>query len=174
MRQRKLVVGLLILLALMTSTFTYAYWAGNIAEDYTGNTGTVSIGTGGDSTITLTFTGASVSDLVPDSVDSSKSTSVLSFTVVWTEDVDDTVSGLSGTVNADIDSFIAGDLTEAATAVLFNVTVTAGNGEAISLGDTVTIEVTVFFENAPANEDEYDDVAGKDLTVTLTVSVDLD
>ncbi|TVP85394.1 MAG: hypothetical protein EA375_04640 [Acholeplasmataceae bacterium] len=169
MRQRKLVIGLLVILALVTSSFTYAYWLDGITQA-TNTPGTVTIGEAGETTVTLLFDEASEGDLVPDGY-TGESTSVLTFDVEWDADVAGTAGG-SGTLAVSIISYTLGTLSEEQIDLMFDISITAGNGAAISVGGgVVNVQITVFFENEPATQAIYDQVANGTLSITVSVTV---
>lgn len=169
MRQRKLIIGLLVMLALVVSSFTYAYWASTINQS-ADVPGTVTIGEGGTTTVTASFGGASASDLVPSAYDGDD-TAVLTFPVSWAEDVLDTAGG-SGTLTVAIESYSLGSLTEAQIDAMFSITITQGQGSVITIdGAAVNVQVTVVFHTEPATKALYDIVANGTLSVTLSFTV---
>lgn len=171
MKKRGLVIGLLIMLALVTSGFTYAFWAGTVTQAAANVPGTVTIGEGGTSTVTFTFDAASAADLVPATVNPANSTAVLTFDVAWDEDVANTAD-LDGDLTVVLGTVTIGSLTPAQISAMFTITITAGQGAAISMnGATVEVQITVEFTNEPASQAIYDEVANGTLSIPVTVTV---
>ncbi|PKK93822.1 MAG: hypothetical protein CVV61_02715 [Tenericutes bacterium HGW-Tenericutes-6] len=185
MKKRGLIIGLLIMLALVTSGFTYAFWAGSITGGNQDVAGTVTIGEGGNTTVTVTAPALSEVDLVPETVNAANSYVVLTFPVAWTENVADTASA-SGLLNAALvtNSFVIfvfngtdwvnSGLTHVEIDAMFDVVVTAnGTNAAISVdGAAVNVEVTVTFKNEPADQATYDLVAKGRFTFDINFQVD--
>jgi hypothetical protein len=169
MRQKKLVIGLLVMLAVLVSGFTYAYWNTVVAPAYYTDFGTITIGQG--NTYTTAVSVANVDDtsaLVPTGYGSvGDDTAALSFTVNWTGAG---AEGSAGTLSVSIDSYSFTGLTTAEIDAMFSITVTSGEG-AIVVGTPGTVVVTVVFENEPATLALYNTVALGTLTVNLTFSV---
>ena len=67
MKSRKLGIGLLLMLAVVVTTGTFAYWSSSVASDDDVKTATVTIGEGGavTTTVTLGALSGSNSGLVP-------------------------------------------------------------------------------------------------------------
>jgi hypothetical protein len=107
MKSRKLVIGLLIMLAFVVSSFTFAYWSNvNLSDSEVGNA--VSIGRGREGSIGVSTAGIGNLELVPDGeignsvlVDPENTLVdfiVFEFEVTWTDDFDT----LTGTLEAEV------------------------------------------------------------------------
>ena len=176
MRRKGLVIGLLMMLAVVVSGFTYAFWAGAVEQADSNVPGTVTIGTGGTSTVTLDFVPASTAGLVlvPAeyvNVGEGKVNSVvLQFDVEWNEDEENT-AGASGVLEVELGDYSLGTLNKAAVDSIFTITVTAGDEVPITMnGAKVTVEVTIVFTNEPTYA-QYEQVAGELLSIPVTVTV---
>ena len=170
MKKRGLVIGLLVMLAVITSGFTYAFWASSIAGADQDVPGTVTIGEGGATTVAVSFEGASQSDLVPTAY-AGEDTAVLTFDVEWTEDLAETAGG-AGTLAVSIESYTLGTLDETQIDAMFSITVTTGNGDAISVeGGVVEVTITIVFHTEPANQTIYTQVANNTLSILVNFVV---
>jgi len=162
MRQKKLVITLLVLLAFVVSGFTYAYWASGISINQAGNeTANIEIGTGAAAVTTVTVV-PTVDDgvLVPVGRATGGQVESLTYTfeVTWTA-TDSTASGATGTLTVGA-SANHGLLNVVPT---YNSNITAG-------GSTVTVTIVVTLTE-PANQAEYAEVAGNNFTLTVTFNV---
>lgn len=182
MKKRSLVIGLLIMLAMLTSGFTYAFWAGSITQE-DNQTGTVTIGEGGTTTVTVTPPVALTSDLVPTTVNPALDEAVMTFVVDWNEASVNTASA-NGKLVASIVSVkttvAATDYTWAAGlggdanlyGDMFRIVITYPQTDQISVdGPTRDVVVTLVFENEPASQAIYAQVAAGVLTVEVSFSV---
>lgn len=177
MRQKKLVVGLLIMLALVVSGFTYAYWAAGIAADSTTKVGTITVGSGETVTSTVSV-GAAVNSqgadaLVPAGFAATgKITSLtLTFSVDWASTGLD-ASGLTSTLTVALSS--ATNASSADVTSLFNAAFNgAGDGTytIISDGSSVSVVVTITMDE-PSSQAEYNSVAGQNIDLEFSFSVD--
>lgn len=185
MKTRKLLIGILLMLALVVTTGTYAYWANNVngPADET-STGSVTIGEGKDVTTSFVLTGNTTSggDLVPASqLSNSQSGAVdqvtLSYDVEWTEDgstsqLDGTTSTANITVthNITVEDESGNDVTSLVS-YLIVVTPNHSNPTSLTLDDpaqTFSFDITM---DEPANQEEYDAIVNGTVTVTLTYSL---
>jgi hypothetical protein len=175
MKKRSLIIGLLVMLAVITSGFTYAYWA--TAGSPTNDTavGTINIGEGGEVTTTLSVADQAATAgilLVPleQSVETptddplTVSAYQFSFTVNWTGAG---VTGAEGTLTVTPGTAL---INEVDYSHLFTVSVISGDGD-IVVGTSNTVVIEVEFTNEPANYAEYLLVANGALTVNLTFGV---
>lgn len=173
MKSRKLIIGLLITLALVVSSATFAYWASAVNGNSDTATATVTIGQGG--TVETTVTVADLSDtsaLVPTAyveVGVTTDTATLTLPVLWA-DTGDAATGATGTLAVTIDSKTLGTLTAAQIDAMFTITVTSGTG-AITLDNSQDVVITVEFTNEPATQAIYDQVANGTLSLGLTFTV---
>ena len=177
MKNRKLVVGLLVMLAVVMSTLTFAYWASSVSgSNSTVASNSITIGQGEPVTTSVSFAAQNAEDaLVPTAYieNTGDDTSVLTFSVEWNEDTDLDADDTAGTVVATISNYSLGSLTQAQILNMFTFTVDSAT--AITLdGDAVSYSVSVVFANEPATKAIYDEVASGtlsfDVTFTVTVS----
>ncbi|PKK97292.1 MAG: hypothetical protein CVV58_02010 [Tenericutes bacterium HGW-Tenericutes-3] len=179
MRQKKLVIGLLVMLSLLVSGFTYAYWAAGIAADSETAVGTISVGTGETVTSTVNVAAAVNSqgsdDLVPAGF--AATGKITSLTLTFSVDWDSTgldASGLSSTLTVALTGATNGTpAQDAAVLALLNAAFNgAGDGTytVISDGSAVSVVITITMDE-PANQTEYGYVAGQDLDLTFSFSV---
>ncbi len=174
MRQKSLVIGLLVVLAFLVSGFTYAFWAAGIAADDATQVGTIQVGTGNIVTSTVSV-GAAVNSqganaLVPAGfAESGKITSLtLTFTVSWASTGLD-ASGLTSTLLVDL----IGALNEDDEDVLafFNASFNLGGSYTIvSDGSNVTVIATITMDE-PANQAEYLLLAGQLIELEFSFEV---
>lgn len=174
MKKRGLVIGLLIMLAVITSGFTYAFWANGVNNaTQNGVTGSITIGQGESIATTIDVTnqiGSKV--LVPSGrvVDSETQTAsvVLSFNVKWEELVQNSanltgvlsVTQVSKTINGSTDN-----------AGLVNVVINVPESGAITVnGATVVVTVTVTLTE-PATQQIYNDIKNGTILITLNFGV---
>jgi len=178
MKKRGLVISLLVLLAVITSGFTYAFWAAGIAAGSQTETGTIKVGAG--ETVQSTVSIGSVTNsqgankLVPVGyADANEVDSLtLTFSVTWTSANENTsnggdAQGLESTLTVAKVSAFAG-LVDVSS--LFNVSGTLSysiTSDAVS-ATTVTVTVTM---NEPTTIAEYNAVANQDVILTLSFSV---
>lgn len=182
MKQRKLVIGLLVILAVAVSGFTFAFWSAGVTGGSDTAVGSIEIGTG--EAVTTTVTVGNQSDaglLVPDGFEDDTTTFDnidLTFNVVWTQDATG-AEGTTGTLNVSIDSYDIVDelndttgLSKAQIDAMFTIVVTSGDQESMTLGGNQDVVVTVTFVNEPATEDIYEMVASGTLKINLTFKLD--
>ncbi len=172
MRQKKLVITLLVLLAFVVSGFTYAYWASSItvgAIDDQDAVITIGAGEAVSTTAAVGTIGVDNEDLVPTDyvVSVGDDTAVITIPVTWNSE--DGASGALGTLVASSPVLSATGLLEAELNAMFNVTITTNN-VSIANGATQSVVITVVFANEPATKALYDalQAAGE---ITLTVSL---
>ena len=172
MKQRKLVIGLLIMVALVVSTFTFAFWNGAIDWDDEVAGNTIVIGSGRTVTVTAALSLAPNEVLVPVGKEAVSNEAnpvsivTFNFTVDWT----DTADGVSSSTLAVTPSnYDLGTLSPTEILDMFTFTVTSDN--AITNGAQKTVTLTVQFTNEPASEAIYNEVANGTLTFDLTFVV---
>ncbi len=174
MKQRKLGIALLLMLAVVVTTGTFAYWASSVTGDTsdTSATASVVIGEGNAASTTVTF--GTVGDdgstaLVPTS-QGSNDTIVFTISVSWDSASGTTADGAIGTLSI-ADTYVLTGLTDAEIDAMFDVTysfdstITAGDAS-----DTV-VTVTLVFAVEPADKATYDLVATKTLQLDLDFTV---
>ncbi len=174
MRQKSLVIGLLVVLAFLVSGFTYAYWAAGIAADSESQTGTITVGTGETVVSTVNVSAAVNSQgadaLVPAGF--AASGKITSLTLTFTVDWDSTgldASGLTSTLTVSLVS--ATNPSSVDVLSLFNASFNNGGSYTIiSDGSNVTVIATITMDE-PANQAEYNLVAGLAITLGFSFSV---
>ncbi|TNF08529.1 MAG: hypothetical protein EP317_02985 [Bacillota bacterium] len=186
MKQRKLVIGLLVMLAVLASGFTYAFWAGTIGEPVQGTDSvTVAIGEGNSVTTQFDLSAATVSagtTLVPSGManDAGEVTSfTISFDVIW-ENAALSGSSLTGsTTTGDLDfdftvevlDSLGNPVTVSGAAALVVVTPDGGNATSITLNaSAITLTVTVTLTE-PINVAQYNDIKNGDIVIDFTFDV---
>jgi hypothetical protein len=174
-KQRKLVVGFLLLLALVVSGFTYAYWAGGILEpvDEVVNNNSVKIGEG-EGVVTEITAVAVTSDkeLIPTAyADDDEDKETLEFTVLWSGNG---AAGATGTLEVTISNIeingqdINGHGLDGKD--MFVITVVTGDLN-ITAGTDKEIEILVTFAVEPMDLATYNIVSKSEVTFTVTFKV---
>jgi hypothetical protein len=169
MKSKKLAIGLLVMLALVVTTGTFAFWASGVTGSNDSATGTVTIGTGDAVTTTVTVGNeTSTGPLVP--VGFEGGSDVNNVDLIFEIDWDGTgAEGATGTLVVTVDSIEVGGTDYSG---LFTVDVSSQ--PSITAGTLFDYTVNVEFTNEPADQAEYDAVAGNDVVVTLTFTVNAD
>lgn len=177
---KKLGIALLLLLALVTTTGTFAYWAAGIAGDAATDTGaSVSIGAAEQITTTVSLNDptASASNLVPTAYVESGVTvdsATFSYTVNWDANGEEAYTsiggGFAGTLAVTFGNFSIGTLSGTDVTDMFTISVTSGDG-AITEGTPNTVVITVTFTTEPADLATYNEVASGTLTFDVTFTV---
>lgn len=179
MKKRGLVIGLLIMLALVTSGFTYAIWSSvELGTDTVADTITIGEGRQASSTVTLTSTLPADATLVPVG---EVATSIglnpvdeltFTFTVLWEDNMfpaDDSTLTISVT---DVNNATE-DLSPAAIALLnfaFTDGTDTGLTYTITEGSTLTITLTVTLTE-PTTQLLYDEIINEDITFDVNFTV---
>ena len=174
MKSRKLGIGLLLLLAVVVTTGTFAYWTSGLAADSAVNADvTVSIGSADatSSTVTLTaFTANTGSALIPSGQgnDGTDDTATWTIPIEWAEDTTSDFSGATGDLTYTIVYAMTG-FTDTELKVLFSdsidvTTITEGAAAA-------DVVITVVFDTEPTDQTEYDLIESGTLTITITWTV---
>jgi len=172
MKQRKLVIGLLIMVALVVSTFTFAFWNGTIDWNDEVAANTIEIGSGRTVTVDAALTLDPTDVLVPvgkvnQSNEANAVTQVnMEFEVDWADTGDNVTSS---TITVTPSAYTLGTLTPAEILSMFTFTVTSDN--LITNGATKTIVLNIEFTNEPLDQAMYDQVANGTLTFTVTFAV---
>lgn len=187
MKKRGLIISVLVLLAVITSGFTYAFWASSV--NVTGENGVGSIKIGQGETVVTT---AIVNDpsnttalLVPkayttDTVNGVENDSyvLLVFTVEWVLPTNpQSVTGATGvvTIGTPVLSVNGATLDDAQLNAMFNVeVVTLLENRDIVVGSSQTITIKVSFEVEPSSQNIYEKIANATLYVTIPFSVTAD
>ena len=186
MKQRKLVIGLLIMVALVVSTFTFAFWAGSYDWSDEVTNGTIVIGSGREVSVEVTPQAATSQSLVPvgfinqSNEANATDTYELFFNVIWndsaafasTSTLTITISGLSitGVDEEDFNTYNLGSL--------FLFTVVGGSGEdnnelsitKNTLLEDIELNVQLVAEDL-ISEDQYGFIASGTLNFTVTFTV---
>ncbi|HHZ11581.1 MAG TPA: hypothetical protein GYA05_02590 [Acholeplasmataceae bacterium] len=159
---------------LIVSGLTFAYWTNFVKDAEKKDDQSVTIGTGKAVTTSVNVRASSGKTLVPegrvDDCNEQDATDqvVLSYNVTWTAEGDQ-ANGVLGKLSVVISNVAIGGRTDLANFV--TATVASGNNSNITLNGeavTVTIEVTL---KEPENKDDYEAIAGKDITFDVTFSV---
>jgi hypothetical protein len=174
MKNKGLVIGLLLMLALVVSGATYAYWATaiNVTDDT--SLGTVTIGEAG-AAVTTSVVVANLDeeelDLVPVGLGSPNFVEFV-FDVEW-----QAIAGAVGatgtiTVSNATYSVPGATLSGAQLEAMFTSSVqTAAEDLSITNGQTKQVTVRVTFDTEPADKDIYDLIKNATLTATFTFDV---
>jgi hypothetical protein len=166
MRSKKLVIGLLLLLAVVFTTGTFAYWASGVTGNNGSATGTVAIGSGDAVTTTVSVGNeSSVGPLVPSTQTGTNNVDLI-FDVDW---AGSGATGATGTLVVTVDSV---EINSVDYSHLFTVDVTLE--PSIVAGTSLPYTVNVLFSSEPADLTEYNAVATESVVVTLTFTVTAD
>jgi hypothetical protein len=171
MRSKKLVIGLLLLLAVVFTTGTFAYWASGAGDGAETVAGTVTIGSAGESASTVTVSAQSdlLSDIVPASQTGTSSVD-LTFPVAWTVEGTE-FDGITGNLLVELNTFAIGTLSGTDVTDMFTITVSTVPATLIEGATAVNVVVTIEFTNEPADKTTYDIVAGANLTFNVDFTV---
>lgn len=179
--KRNLVIGLLITLALVVSGFTYAFWAAGISNPTAVNDDeTITVGTG--ETVSSTINLDSVTNnqggaLVPagfaDGTEIESAT--ITYVIAWNSndedgDLEGDASGFNGTLTPAYVSAYNDDLTPVDVTSFFNVSFDQATYAVTSDTTTATVVITITM-NEPANQAEYNLLAGNDISLTFSFTV---
>lgn len=172
MKKRGLIISVLVLLAVITSGFTYAFWA-NSVNGLTGvdRPGSVTIGTGEDVTVNVTIGNSNDADgdvLVPTTITPlAGQTTKVTFTYLVTWVSDDRIESVT-TANIVVtqSTILVGGVENPYGLIQVSLT----NPGTVTQGSatTLTFEVTM---TEPASQAQYTAVAGKEITFTLTFAI---
>ncbi len=170
MKSRKLAIGLLLLLSVVVTTGSFAYWASSVTVTNATDTATVTIGEGGIVTTTMnlgTITDDGSTDLNPsDSI-------VFTIPVTWNADAQAT--GTTGTlVVTELYTAMTGtggSLSDNDLEIMFETSYAYSPSNAITIGGVVTVTITVLFENEPLTKAIYDTLVENDLELNLTFAI---
>lgn len=190
MKKRGLVIGLLIMLAVITSGFTYAFWANGVLGNSDTAVGTINISEGQDVATTVNVADVTAGkELVPAgfvvNTETQTASADLQFSVAWTTAATDALDGTTSVgdivITSSVKFFIwdgtayvevlSTDENFALIASKIAVTPNVGNATTITLGaaaTTINYSVTLL---EPANQAEYDFFANGKIEVTFTFTV---
>lgn len=181
MKKRGLVISLLVLLAVITSGFTYAFWAAGVKGASDAAAGSITIGQGNQVTTTVSIADlASTVDesLVPKAYTSTPGTHVvgesyvdLTFDIIWNE-VNEGATGTKSTVSLDSIawSVAPGTLTNEQLEDMFDAVIQGSNVVTLNATHNYVV-VRVSFEKEPATQAIYEQLATGTLKATLTFLV---
>lgn len=179
MKKRGLIISVLVMLAVITSGFTYAFWAAGIAASSNTKTGTIKVGAGEtvQSAVSITEAVSSQGEnqkLVPAGfADGDEITSLtLQFNVTWTSADENSANGgdakgLESTLTVAKVSAMAGSTDVSS---LFNVTGTLSYSITSDAAAPTLVTVTVTM-NEPGTIALYQAVANQNVVLTLSFSV---
>jgi hypothetical protein len=163
MKQRKLVIGLLVMLAVAVSGFTFAYWAGSVSITDEVESTTVTIGEARSASVTAVLVSGS-GTLVPiGELANSAIGSVESITYTFTVDWDDNLY-VGGTADLDL---VFDNFSNATAEGLLNFAVT---GSSITEGSQLDVTIVVTL-TAPADVTEYNAIITADVTFDITFNL---
>ncbi|MFW6319263.1 MAG: hypothetical protein ACOC1L_03675 [Bacillota bacterium] len=185
-KSRKTIIGALLLLALVVTSFSFAYWSNGVngpADDDTIGTITVGEGEAVETSFDLDDVTATGGDLVPaNQLNNSPSGSVdsvtVSYDVQWKED--GSTSQLDGTTSeapinvtwvVTLEDENEVEVTDQDVLDLINVTAQSGNPTELTLdasAQTFAFDITL---DEPADQAEYDLIVRGTITVTITYSL---
>jgi hypothetical protein len=188
MRQKSLVIGLLVVLAFLVSGFTYAYWAASVTGNQDSATGTITIGQGGVAATVVAVDDITLGTaLVPDTQTGTNNVDLI-FTVNWAEDSSVQLDGatVTGTLTAtpvltkiqqyNVVTEVWDDVTLPNGATLgdmftLGTVVYQDASQTITMGTSKTVTVNLLFDNEPASKAIYDAVANGRIIITVTFVV---
>ena len=182
MKSRKLGIALLVLLAFVTTTGSFAYWASSVTGPTAGETvGTVTVGTGNAVTTSFTLDNSTSTGglLVPatqlaNSAAGAVSSVTVTYDVLWSE-TSGQLGGTSSTATLTVTPVVTltdslgASVTTQAVLDLITVTPNVGNTSSLDLNAATasTLSWTITMSE-PNNQAEYDEIAGGEITVTFT------
>lgn len=180
MKKRGLVISLLVLLAVITSGFTYAFWAAGVTGANDAAAGSITIGEGNQVTTTVAVDDLALvnASLVPKAYTSTPGTHVegesyvdLTFDIIWNE-VNAGATGTTSTVSLSniVWSVTPGTLTSAQLDAMFDAVIQGSNVVTLNATHNYVV-VRVSFEVEPATQAIYEQLATGTLTATLTFLV---
>jgi hypothetical protein len=175
MKRTKYGIGLLVMLALVVTSGTFAYWASTLGGTSDTTSGTVTIGAGAEeaSTITLGAVTPTGSALIPtgQGVDGTDDTATFSVPVAWAQTTGTEFSGATGTLVVTVAYSMTGNAyTSAELDAMFSFSVT-GDGAITEGAAASAVVVTVVFDTEPLDQTIYEAVINETLTVDITYTV---
>ncbi len=176
---KRYLIILLLLVASISASFTYAYWTSDVTGNTVSNSSTVTIGEGLASKTVVTVTNPeSTGTLVPVgkktySVNptTAKESITLEYDVKWASELSNTASGAKGTLSATVKSIKVGTTdTNSIQANLVTSSVVITDSAIVA--DSATKKVAVTFQlSEPANKAIYDQIATKVITAEIVFTV---
>lgn len=185
MRQKKLVITLLVLLAFVVSGFTYAYWASSIVGDSESDAVSINIGTGSTVNTTVSFGGGThtgTDALVPVGYEDTNKVSykLLTYTVTW--NAEDGAAGALSTLAVGISELEVNELEDTYgkvqvswqiggfAPVVFTSNLANTGATSIANGASLTVYVLVRLQE-PENVTQYDFYASQEITFSVDFTI---
>ena len=174
MKSRKLGIGLLLMLAVVVTTGTFAYWASSLSADSATNGDvTVTIGTGAaeSSTLTLTaYTSNTGSALVPTGNGAAGAdTATWTIPMDWDQDSGTEFAGATGDLTITNVTYAMTGFTSAELEVLFSASIPVT--ELTEGAASQNVVLSVVFDTEPTDKAEYDLIKTGTLTITVEFTV---
>jgi hypothetical protein len=167
MKRKNLIIGALIMLSMLVSGFTYAWWVGTANDNAVGN---AQIGNG-DTTLEIEFVSNDGTILIPSEYATGdfggRDTVELTFTALWVGD-----GAFSGEI--EMVSYVFTEIVGSITVtdlMLKDMFVVNFTEVSINSNLQFSITVTLVFENEPASEAIYNVIKGQTLSVSITFKV---
>jgi hypothetical protein len=170
MKKRGLIISVLVLLAVITSGFTYAFWAASVDGIEDVKNGSITIGTGDDITVDVVI-GAAQSNtllLVPTTITPTATQTnsvVFTYTITWTAD-DRIESVTTANIVATVSDILVGGVENPHNLIQVAIV----NPGTVTQGSSAQYTFTVTM-NEPASLAEYNDVAGKVIQFSINFEV---
>jgi hypothetical protein len=184
MKSRKFGIGLLVMLAFVVTTGTFAYWASGVAEPADEVvTETITIGEGNEVTTSIDLTNNStLGTLVPanqsgNSVGTTVESITLSYNILWEEDgtqtqlADTTTTGVI-TATPIVTVTTGGNDVTATVGSLVVVTPGGSNPSSITLDGSAAIFTYTVTLTEPTTQAQYDDLATGEIEIEITWVID--
>lgn len=170
MKSKGIIIGTLLTLALVVSSFTFAFWASIDLED-TNTEATVTIGEGRTATVTTSLTATGAGELVPaGELDNSSNPNpveeiVFTFEVNWNDD-STLLQGVTSDINIEVEN-----ISNATAATLLNFDISPDPLTAeITQGTPLTVTITVTLDE-PADQTAYDAIINDGVTFDVIFTV---
>jgi len=170
----------LTILAILLTGFIWAYWNSGevLGANIETESNTIEIGTGSTEEVKTSLTAIVDSKdphaiLLPETVDEDQSKVTILYEVSWTID-SELISGAKGTLHFDnAELVIKGEENSKANEVLAELFSVQFNndGKVMTIDEKETVFVTVSFDKEPANKQEYELIAGKELVLKFNLEV---
>jgi len=179
MKSRKLGIALLLMLALVVTSGTFAYWASAINGDAATQSGaSVTIGSGNTVETTVNVGGSPTAGgstgLVPTAYAATagvEDTATFTYAVDWDRDSNEAGTGFTGTLAVTFTNFSLGTLSEAQILAMFTITVTSGDGAITEGAAPGNVVINVEFTTEPADSTIYAQTATNTLSFDAVFTV---
>ena len=183
MKKRNLVIGLLIMLSVIVSGFTFAFWASGVNGNQNVASGSVTIGQGGVAETVVTVDDQTLGNaLLPKTQSTTNNNINLIFNVNWAEDATIQLQGstVTGTLTATA-VFVRIDKQDETNSGL-NVTaiesmftlgtpVYQGGNQTITMGTQKQVTINLEFTTEPATKAIYDLIQQGKIVIQVTFVV---